>query len=218
MKKGIMFFALLLAGGFCFAQTNESYARVDYLLQSGLNKNYSAIQQEASTLDETQRLRLYNAYIKGTEEMWIGRALAFVLGFGIGNFYQKDYLGGGIALGGDVVGVGLMISGYAVMLDTLYTTVYTVNDSIDGTVDDSVDDSVNEVANRIATAYTLFISGSIVCLASNIFGLVRTFIFPASYNGKLKNALNIHGLAMDIEPSLNISGSEYELTLVRFRY
>jgi hypothetical protein len=204
MKKGVIFFALLLAGGFCFAQTDESYARVNAMLRSGLNKNFSAIQQEAFYLDEAQRLRLYNTHNMGSDNMWIGAALDFFLGLGIGNFYQKDYLGGGIALGGGLVGYGLVIGGYVVMVSEAYSALR--------------GGSLGSAYDMIEHGLPFYIAGGVVLAASNTFGLVRTLIFPSSYNNKLRDALNIQGIVMNIEPSLNITGSEYELTLVHFRY
>jgi hypothetical protein len=201
MKKGAMFFALLLAGGFCCAQTGESYARVNTMLRSGLNKNFSAIQQEAYNLDEVQRLRLYDTHNMGSEKTWIGVALDIFLGFGIGNFYQKDYLGGGIALGCDLAGLGLFIGGYAVMINGISAGGLLVGTMV-----------------GMYTALPLYISGGVVTFASRTFGLIRTLIFPSGYNNKLRNALNIRSVVMNIEPSLNITGSEYELTLVHFRY
>jgi hypothetical protein len=173
------------------------------LRYGGLNKNFFAIQQEAYNLDDAQRLRLYSAHDIESDDMWIGAALDFFLSFGIGNFYQQDYLGGGITLGGDLAGIGLIIGGYVML----------INDIISVSASESV-----EFSDMVERGLPLYISGGIVIFASNTCGLIRTFIFPSSYNNKLRNALNIQGLAMNIEPSLNITGNEYELTLVHFRY
>jgi hypothetical protein len=200
MKKGIVVFVLLLAAGFCFAQTDEDYARADFLIRTGLNKNYQAIQEAASSLDTTQRLRLYDAHDMGSDTMWAGVALDFFVGFGIGNFYQKDYLGGGITLGGDLIGMGLIIGGYVVIWDA------------------SRNNYLNVMFSQFDKGLSLSIAGGIVYSAFQIFGLVRTFIFPSGYNDKLRNALNIYGLAMNIEPSLDISDKGYELALVRLRF
>jgi hypothetical protein len=211
MKKSILFFALLLAGRFCFAQTDENYARVNSLLQSGLNKNFFAIQQEAANLDEIQRLSLYNAHNIQSGKIAAGAALDFFLGFGIGNFLQKDYLAGGIALGGDLVASGLMLSGTAMLVVyPLFVFGATREDDDTAVYDDGM----------FKTAVTLMFSGGFVLLASRIFGLIRTFVFPSSYNNKLRTALNISDLTltMNIEPSLGISDKGYELTLVHFRY
>jgi hypothetical protein len=79
MKKKIMGFVLLLAGGFCFAQTSNGYIIVNQLLKSGLNKNFARIQQEASDLSENERLMLYDAHNIGTEKMWAGAAIDFFI-------------------------------------------------------------------------------------------------------------------------------------------
>jgi hypothetical protein len=117
--------------------------------------------------------------------------------------YQKDYLGGGIALGGYLAGLGLMIGGYAVMLNSVVS---------------AAENPEAPPFDMFEKALPLYISGGIVLSASQIFGLVRTFVFPSSYNNKLKNALDIRGLVMNIEPSMNITDRGYELTLVNFRY
>jgi hypothetical protein len=205
MKKKIMGFLLMLAGGFCFAQTSNGYIIVNHLIKFGLNKNFARIQQVASDLSENERLMLYEAHSIGTEKMWAGAAIDFFIGFGIGNFYQGDYLSGGIALGGDIIGFGLGITGaylatigYAVSLISLFQS--------------------EETIQLLENGLYFLASGITVFLASRIFGLVRTFVFPSAYNNKLRNALNVGGLVLNIEPSLDITERGYELALVRFRF
>jgi hypothetical protein len=199
MKKKIMGFVLLLAGGFCFAQTGNGYIKVNHLIKSGLNKNFARIQQEASDLSENERLRLFDANSIDTEKMWTGAGIDFFIGFGIGNFYQGDYLGGGIALGGEIIGLGLIVTGYfSAMAATLtdYATEYITFEQ----------------------GLFIYLAGAIVSMASRTFGLVRAFIFPSAYNNKLRNALNVGGLVLNIEPSLDITERGYELALVRLRF
>jgi hypothetical protein len=203
MKKGAALFALLLAGGVCFAQNISDYNRVNQLLRKGLgSSNLAAVEEGAVNLDEAERLRLYNNHRIRDDKMWAGAALNFFLGFGIGNFYQRDYLGGGVTLGGDIVGAALIITGvvkiakiYAAGLTGGYTGI---SDEYD------------------AVAY--YSVGSIICAGANLFGLVRTFVFPAGYNNRLRNALQVQGLVMNIEPSIHITGQGVELALVNLKF
>jgi hypothetical protein len=196
MKRKVIFLILLLAGSVCFAQESVEYGQVNSLLISGLNKNFDRIQNIAAQLNEAERIRLYNIHIMKSDEMWIGAVLDFFVGFGIGNFYQQDYLGGGITLGGDIIGLGLLIAGYGLSLDAI---------------------STGSLSQIFDVGLPLYVAGGLVISVANIFGLVRTFTFPSSYNNKLRSALNVGGLVLNIEPSLDITAQGYELALVRIK-
>jgi hypothetical protein len=197
-------FALLLTGGICFAQNVSEYNRIDQLLKGGLkNSNLAAIQEGAANLDEVERLRLYNNHKLLDDSMWLGVALDFFVGWGIGNFVQRDYLGGGITLGGHVAGLACMIVGLVKVYSTLDNAAYGSSTSI------------TDVYYEFLGFY---IAGGVISLGSQIFGLVRAFTFPSSYNNKLKKALQVQGLVMNIEPSINITGQGLELALVNLKF
>jgi hypothetical protein len=49
-------------------------------------------------------------------------------------------------------------------------------------------------------------------------GTIRAFTHPENYNSKLKNALNVDRLVMNIEPSVNFTAKGTELALVRLSF
>jgi hypothetical protein len=65
---------------------------------------------------------------------------------------------------------------------------------------------------------TLLITGASLFAGARIFGLVRTFVFPDIYNKKLRNALDVNGLVLNIEPALDMTERGVELSLVRLRF
>jgi hypothetical protein len=206
VKEKLLVVILFFAGVCCFAQTNDSYGTVNALLKSGLNKNYGAIQDESVNLNGDERLWLYDDYAMSPYKMWMGAALNYFFGFGVGNFFQKDYLGGGVTLGGTVVGGTLCVVGYMQLLNAM-------NDTSPSS--DSYLSILIEATNKFVLFYAL---GGSIAVASSVFGMVRIFTFPHSYNRKLSNALNINGLALNIEPSLDISGRGLDLALVRLSF
>jgi hypothetical protein len=212
MKKGILFFTVLLFSGLCFAQTSDEYNKVNSLLKAGLNKNFALIQNEASNLDEVERSKLYDTYSIGLEKKFGGMALDFFIGFGTGNFLQKDYLGGGIALGGDLLGLGFLAAGVVKFyVDSLVGLAVVIGTSAGG-------DGKLSGFGFLDEGFALILTGGIISLVSRTFGFVRAYVFPSAYNNKLGNALNVNGLVVNIEPSLDITKRGYELTLVRLQF
>ena len=195
MKKAAVISIFLIISGTCFAQNIEN---IDTLITAGLDENYLAIQEEAANLNDKERAEIYYQYKK---DNWLGGFVNLIPNllifnnFGIGNFIQGDEFGGTITLTGNLTGIGLVLYGF---LDQRR-----VNNSIRG---------------DIVTISPFFIFGMIFMEAFSIYGTVRAFIYPITYNNKLRTALQFDQVTVDIEPSLSVTNKNYELTLARITY
>jgi hypothetical protein len=198
MRKSFFLFAFLLATTWVFSQNEGNYPKVAEMLKDGLkDSNYIAIQEEAAKLSDTERLRLYNV---NKMDLWTGAGVNFfapmilgTLNFGIGNFVQRDYLAGGIALGSELVGSALLIVGLAG-----YIYPYSKLDR---------DLSIGLIAG-----------GGAVTVGASLFGTIKALIYPRSYNNKLRDVLSVGGLVLNIEPSIDLSERGTELALFRLQY
>jgi len=201
MKKALiagMFFGVCTI---CFAQNTQS---IDVLINEGLNKNSYLIQEELASFSVDERLDIYHQYRKN---VWLGGLINFIPplfllpNFGIGNFIYKDYLGGIITLTGTVLGSGMLLS--ALNFGDLF---------------DSSEPNNTSYNNSRQIWMTVLMSGGIIFYASSIFGIVRAITYPISYNNKLKTAINIDQIAIDIMPSLLITENGLNLVLVKMEW
>jgi hypothetical protein len=200
---GIFFFICTA----CFGQNTQE---IDNLIKFGLNKNFNLIQEEAANFEYTELLDIYDRHKKN---LWLGGVgglvnlfppLILLPNFGIGNFIQKDCLGGTITLAGTVLGGGLLflgISNWGVVVP--FSVIPSGNTS-------------NNNSNKIWPIVT--ITGGVIFYASSIFGIVRAVAYPFIYNKKLKTALNFNQTTVDIEPSLSITENGLNLTLVSMEW
>jgi hypothetical protein len=193
MKTGAVLCLLLVLCAPCFAQTTDSVQRVNVLIKASLTKNFDAIQDEAANLTDVERLTIFT---KNKMDPWSG-GLVNLLGpliiggianFGIGNFIQNDYLGGGITLAGNLTGGIVGIVG------------------------------IVQLVGGDATGWILLGSGIATTVGFNLFGTIRAFIYPVGYNRKLKNALNVEHMVMNIKPSIDFTANGAELALVRLSF
>ena len=203
MKKIPVIGMLILASAACFGQDAN---RINTLIKASLDKNFGAIQQEAAGMDDVERLTLYNRnkmapWEGGLINLFGPLAIGGIANFGVGNFLQGDMLGGGITLGGNLVGIGVLIAG--IVKFSLVPTHY------------------REAGQRDSPAYTdsfiLMGIGAGTTVFFNLFGAVKAFMYPASYNSKLKRALDVEHMVLNIEPSLDITGQGVRLALARIQ-
>ena len=197
MKKIIITSLFLVISIPCFSQSVET---VDALLRNGLNKNFDSIQQEAYLLDDLQRTAIYNQY---KQNLWIGGvtnclfSLWLTSTFGMFNFAQEDYVGGYISLIGCVTGAGLVLVGLG---GSLYYS------------------GCNKPPPPIWPG-VVAMSGFAIYFSSSIFGVVRSYVYPHSYNKKLKESLHISkAVTYDIAPEFAVTPNGADVTLIRIRF
>jgi len=202
-KIGIVIGLFFIISGACFAENTEgleSTESIDALIRAGLNKNYDSIREEAASLNETERLEIYKRnkknYFTGGLVNLIPN-IFFWHNFGIGNFIQGDKIGGFVTLAGNLAGIGVLIYGFADQA--------------------RIERNLTADDDMVPTS-AFFLIGPMISYVFSSFGTVRSIVYPISYNNKLKKALQIVQVSVNIEPSLYITGKKYELNLVRVRY
>jgi len=203
MKKKNILIALIFV--ICVPSFAQKTQYIDTLITRelrGLNKNFATIQQEAASFDETERLEIYNQYKKN---VWLGGLINVLLPGGIGSFYQGDYIAGGIIVGGELLGFGMFSVG------TMMTFIPLI----------MVFPVLTEEGSRvIENGIIITTVGGVITVASYLFGIIRAFYYPHTYNKKLKAALWLESdsLKVSIIPSLNITGNDVVVTVLKLKW
>ena len=189
MKKIFALIPFIVISSICFAQNTET---INTLISADINKNYDSIREESENLTESERIAIFQRHEKNR---WLGGTVNLLINlvlqsnFGIGNFMQGDMLGGTITLSGNFAGMGLVALG------------------------------IFGLSAGIPYAGPVGIFGGVATSISfSIFGIVRAFVYPRLYNNKLRGALWIGQVELDIKPSLSMTGQKHELTLVKLHY
>jgi len=195
----ILFFVICAP---CFAQIEQDINTLIKKDLPGLKKNFDSIQLEAAGLDETERLAVYNRHKKSE---WVGGLINIFAPGGAGSFYQDDYVGGGIVLGGELLGLGTFFVG-SMMFFIPVITIFPL--------------FTKEGLQMIETGNDLMIAGGVMFAASWLFGVIRAFYYPNIYNKKLKTSLwpEPDFLPVSIIPSVNITGNGVEIMLVSMKW
>lgn len=192
MKRIIMIFMLciLVSSVGVFAASFPKQVAMDgttlelsnLLNRGGSLKNTEQISSLSSTMDQFTRTAFYDSYKKPV--LW-PTLTNTVLGFGIGSFFQKDWLGGGLGLGFDLVGTALLSTG-AILLGTnviilvLLAPFYAITGQKPS----------GEAVKLSDPGAVCLLSGLGVLVASRIFEIIRPIVFGKSYNKALNASLN----------------------------
>jgi hypothetical protein len=115
--------------------------------------------------------RAYLQYEIQKADPWGPFALNLLLGLGIGSFVQGDTTGGLLVAGGEVIGLGLFIAGYAANIQAIGET------------------SIGEPTPNPGGG--MIIAGAALLGAARIAGLVFPFTYANSFNEKLRRDLGI---------------------------
>jgi len=189
MKKFVIFLLFIMGiivSGIAEDTSNgtDSTVKIAFLLEDGLWKNEKEIRNESINLNSMQKLMLYEDYKKSAGVPFVCN---FLLGFGIGSFVQKDYTGGFIGLGGDLLGYIVMLSGFSMTAEeTYYSNGYYY------TQDVITDDGLNTVA-----------TGMIIFLGVRVFELIRPFSYSNNYNKQLRKDIGFYNISFKIEPVIS---------------
>ena len=152
MKK-IWLFAILLIGVVMHLSADgDSFLKAQSLIERGLFKNRVAIQSLAGNLTSAEKATLIeNNKLYGTFPVYMNSAL----GFGIGSFLAKDYLGGSIHCSIDVACDVLMIAMFAVYVKSIMDPISS-HEMIDG--DKVFRNAKNYLYAGIATALVVLVN------------------------------------------------------------
>ncbi|MBN8215598.1 MAG: P13 family porin [Spirochaetes bacterium] len=152
------------------------FASADYLVAGDYSKAYEYLQKDPKkheaelrlilpTLDPGDRMALYGFAQK---DILPGYLVNWLLGLGIGSFMQGDPLGGAIGLTGDLLSVGAMATGVA-----LLTPPYG--------------------GGNLTAAAVCASAGLVVYLVSKVYQMFRPIYFVQRYNDQLARFLLSEG-------------------------
>ncbi len=162
MKRTVSVIVLLCLAMAVFAD-ESSVSSISGMIKSDLFKNQSKIQGLSQNLTSTEKMALYSEYKK---DQWVPFLVNFIVGAGIGSFIEGDTTGGAIALAGDLIGIGTVVTGLSSYASAVYSNPYT------------------------SEGLGLMSFGYIVLFGSRIFEIIRPFTWTARYNSTLTQSLN----------------------------
>ncbi len=182
MKKIFLSCLLLLLASITFSQEKESaMPLVDALLKEDLYKNEDVLSQLSLDLTGIEKYILYVDYKKDATLPFV---LNTFLGYGIGSFVQRDFLGGGIALAGGLIGTGLITYGAIVMPLNLLTM------------------------GQVSTGIYTLVAGGIIIIGTRIFEMIRPLTYAKAFNEKLEDVLGLSKLAYSALPTYDFEHKE----------
>ncbi len=177
MISSIAFAAVVPKG---VAASDSALVLSQTLKKGGSFKNSDQISLLAAQLDQPTRDSFYRNFKKPVLWPTVANGL---LGFGIGSFIQKDWLGGGIGLGFDLVGAALFATGAVLVgVDAIVLILLAPIYAIGGKPVSTPGFSEPGVVCILAGLGTL--------VANRIFEIIRPIVFGKSYNKALDSALN----------------------------
>ena len=162
--------------------------KINKLIQQGLFKNKDLINRQALLLTEEQRINMQEQHRLGYVKPLLFNSL---LGFGIGNFINKDRAGGITHVVIDSLTVGtILVAGYiylrgaVIYLVALPFLLFDQNDSI------GLSDTLSSIDNSMKICKIIVQTGFGVLLANRVASIISVSVHTAKYNKTLKEALN----------------------------
>ncbi|MEL3906917.1 MAG: P13 family porin [Treponema sp.] len=189
MKKSIAICILLLSICGIYAAEQEKsnqtvhYMEIDSLIQKGLFKNKELISQQAKNLTDEQ---IFSLQQRHTKNYSMPLFLNGLFGFGSGNFYAGDNVGGAIHAVIDIAGI---------LTTTISAGIYirTITDSARNI--DSLE-SFEKSTKRYL--YTALVSTSIITL-NKLISLITASTYVKKYNLTLTEALAASRTAVSVQ-------------------
>ena len=160
---------------------------IEELIKGGLFKNKMLISQQAALLPEAQRLMLQERYSLGYVKPILFNSL---LGFGIGNFINKDRAGGITHAVIDSVAVTTIIVAGSVYMGGAMMTVFATPLVIVGQGDKEVEEFYSSIKHNMNISKIIVQVGLGVFLANKLASIISVSVHTAKYNKTLKEALS----------------------------
>lgn len=190
-----VFLFIFLTGQNLFAsptETENHVQNISHMLGNrGLKKNFNDIYTEAGFLSFDEKQQLYSSFEDKPLDPFL---LNWLIGFGIGSFVQKDYLSGGLCLAADITSVGIGLTGVILWQKELFDASRNANQDL-GSLFLMV---FNALTMR--TAMPFIIAGGVLSIASRIYGMIAPWVYGASYNKRLEQALRIGEASLSVAP------------------
>ena len=159
---------------------------IEELIKGGLFKNKMLISQQAALLPEAQRLMLQERYSLGYVKPILFNSL---LGFGIGNFINKDRVGGITHAVIDSVAVTTIIVAGSVYMGGAMMTVFATPLVIVGQGDKEVEEFYSSIKHNMNISKIIVQVGLGVFLVNKLASIISVSVHTAKYNKTLKEAL-----------------------------
>ncbi|MDR0562241.1 MAG: P13 family porin [Spirochaetaceae bacterium] len=207
MKGIVVFIAVCLIGGFCFAQESEAYEEIRDLLGNGLTRNFDEIYGLSPSLTAEEGERLFQDFAFPRWKRWAGPLMNGAIGFGVGSFVQKDFLWGGILLGADILASAAVYVGAQYLLAAGIGSFF---------IRFGATEIEAKTQEYLKTGFILVFGGLGWYLANRAVGIIRACVYPSRYDGKLKRALNLDVVSVIPEPAVSSSGIGVALVRLRF--
>lgn len=190
-----VFLFVFLTGQNLFAsapETENHVQNISHMLGNrGLKKNFNDIYTEAGFLSFGEKQQLYSSF---EDKPLAPFLLNWLIGFGIGSFVQKDYLSGGICAAAEITSFGLGIAGFIVWQKEV------VDASLKAAQDLGSLFLMVFNALTMRTALPFIIAGGILSIASRVYGMIAPWVYGASYNKRLEQALRIGEVRLSVAP------------------
>ncbi|MGP1601196.1 P13 family porin [Treponema sp.] len=190
-----VFLFVFLTGQNLFAsapETENHVQNISHMLGNrGLKKNFNDIYTEAGFLSFGEKQQLYSSF---EDKPLAPFLLNWLIGFGIGSFVQKDYLSGGLCLAADITSVGIGLTGVILWQKELFDASRNANQDL-GSLFLMV---FNALTMR--TAMPFIIAGGVLSIASRVYGMIAPWVYGASYNKRLEQALRIGEVRLSVAP------------------
>lgn len=178
MKKTLLLFALVLFSKAVFlSASGDAVLKVQSLIDGGLFKNTSQITEFSGQLTSEEKSRLIDDNkLDATFPMYMNGAL----GYGIGSFLARDYIGGAVHCSIDVACNVVMIAMFAVYAKSLFSPLSNKGFSA-GDADSIVKNMKNYLYAGIAT--------TVILLVNRIAQIVSVTVHVNKYNRTLSQVL-----------------------------
>lgn len=160
---------------------------IEELIKGGLFKNKMLISQQAALLPEAQRHMLQERYSLGYVKPILFNSL---LGFGIGNFINKDRVGGITHAVIDSVAVTTIILAGSIYMGGTMMTVFATPLVIVGQGDKEVEEFYSSIKHNMNISKIIVQVGLGVFLANKLASIISVSVHTAKYNKTLKEALS----------------------------
>lgn len=187
-----VFLFIFLTGQNLFAsptETENHVQNISHMLGNrGLKKNFNDIYTEAGFLSFDEKQQLYSSF---EDKPLAPFLLNWLIGFGIGSFVQKDYLSGGICIAAEITSFGIGIAGFIVWQKEV----------VDASLKAAQDlGSLFRILFSVEKTLPFLIAGGILSIASRVYGMIAPWVYGASYNKRLEQALRIGEASLSVAP------------------
>ena len=191
-------------------QETMAELRIDELIKDGLFKNKTLISQQALLLADEQRLNLQGQYRLGYVKPLLFNCL---LGFGIGNFINKDRVGGITHVVIDSLAVGTVVTAGFIYVGEALMGLFLLPVLVLGQDDKQVSDTFSSIDKTMKISKIIVQAGLGVLLVNRLASIISVSVHTSKYNRTLKEALTPAKAEVSIHTVPIIAPNQFGLAL-----